>query len=1386
MKLLTTILVCLIGYQTIAQGTSCQTMGPICTDVGLNFTANSGVTPASTTNPGNNYDCLGSTPNPTWYYLEIGTSGSINMNLTAASDIDFIIYGPYASQAAAAADCNGMGVGPNNVVDCSYSSTNNETPSIPNAIAGQVYVMLITNYANVVQNTVLIQSSGTGSTDCSIVTPCSLNNFTANISACNPANNTYSVSGTIQYTNPPSSGQLIVQDCDGNQVVVANAPFAANGSQQGSYNYNLTGLPADGGPCNVHVFFSAEPDCDQTINYTAPACPCYFSFLSTNIGACDPADNTFDITGQLQFVSQPSTGTLTVSDCNGNSQTFNAPFTSPINYSLNNIQSTGQTNCTVTASFSANPACNITSNPFTYPTACVCDADAGTFSDGTIGSTNATGPYELCFGDMLDIDALGDYTPPQFFSGIAATYNPGMWLLIYDCPPTVTPSADINTDPCLLGIASTNDQAWTILNNAGGGDTYYYVPVTMYSMVDGVYAVSINGGNWCYDVGPTYPVTFLDEITANVTTNCQAGTATATITGGMPAVNGSNFSIVPGSLSPANASFNNTSTTNGGTIVISGLVNGDNFSYQVVDSKNCPVTITGSFTGVNAATFSYPQTAYCINAANASPTITGVTGGTFSSTAGLSINPVSGVINFGASTAGNYVVTYTSPGAPCNDSETFNITVNPLPVINVPNVAFCAGGSVPVNASGANTYSWSPATGLSATTGATVTANPAATSNYVVTGTNTTTGCVGTGNVTVTVNPLPAIGGTLNACVGATSQLNGTATAAAVTPWQSSNTGVATISNAGLVTAVSAGTTTITYTNTNGCNTTAVFTVNALPTVSVADVSLCPTSTINITASGASTYTWAPGTNLSATTGTTVTFTPGTTTNYTVTGTAANGCQNSDAFTVTVFASPVITASADDAICMGESTTISVIGGVSYTWNNGLGVGNSHLVSPNATTTYSVTGTDANGCFNSDNVTITVNPLPIINAGPDQAICIGEQVTLTASGAGVGGNYAWTNPIVNGVAFTPNATAMYTVTGTDVNGCQNTDDVIVVVNLLPIINAGNDLTGCEDDQFILTGSGAGVTGTYQWDNGVTNGVPFDGQIGTTTYTVIGTDVNGCVNTDDLTIFIEATPTVSFAFDQDQNCAPVIATFQNTSNPAGVNQIWYLDDGTVFNGAGPFTHEFTVPGTYGASLQIETAVNGCVGTLYLSDIIVVDPNPVAAFTADPSITTVLNTEINFENNSSGASNYEWDFGDGTGMSTATNPTHEYEPEPESYTVTLVAISSAGCTDTAIALIRINDELIYYIPNTFTPDLDQFNETFQPVFTSGFDPYDYTLYIFNRWGEIIFESHDTEVGWGGRYGVDGNECQEGTYSWKIEFKTTETDERKSVVGHVNLLR
>jgi gliding motility-associated-like protein len=166
-------------------------------------------------------------------------------------------------------------------------------------------------------------------------------------------------------------------------------------------------------------------------------------------------------------------------------------------------------------------------------------------------------------------------------------------------------------------------------------------------------------------------------------------------------------------------------------------------------------------------------------------------------------------------------------------------------------------------------------------------------------------------------------------------------------------------------------------------------------------------------------------------------------------------------------------------------------------------------------------------------------------------------------------------------------------------------------------------------------------------------------------------------------------------------------------------------------------------------------------------------------------TSLNSEVQFINTSSGAQYYIWDFGDQTLNSSDFSPSHQFELfEAETYNVTLTVINEFGCTDSIVKKVVVKEELIFYIPNTFTPDGNELNQTFTPVFTSGFDPFDYSLLIFNRWGELVFESHDAKLGWDGSY--KGQYSQEGSYIWKIEVKDFYSAKRYLETGHMNLLR
>jgi gliding motility-associated-like protein len=231
-------------------------------------------------------------------------------------------------------------------------------------------------------------------------------------------------------------------------------------------------------------------------------------------------------------------------------------------------------------------------------------------------------------------------------------------------------------------------------------------------------------------------------------------------------------------------------------------------------------------------------------------------------------------------------------------------------------------------------------------------------------------------------------------------------------------------------------------------------------------------------------------------------------------------------------------------------------------------------------------------------------------------------------------------------------------------------------------------------------------------------------------------------------------------------------------------VWNFNDGTdTVQNCGPVQHTFENAGVYTVSFSAENSI-GCFGNETKVAYITVIENPVASFTSTPNVVDILDTEVQFVNSSTNAVTYNWTFGDGN-TSTLQNPINVYpEIGERGYVVQLIAINSIGCADTANAVVFINDIVIFYIPNTFTPDGDEFNNTFRPVLNSGIDLFSYNLILYNRWGEIIFETSDPLVGWDGTY--HNKLVQEGTYTWALEFKESMSDKRHNYNGKVTMIR
>jgi hypothetical protein len=232
------------------------------------------------------------------------------------------------------------------------------------------------------------------------------------------------------------------------------------------------------------------------------------------------------------------------------------------------------------------------------------------------------------------------------------------------------------------------------------------------------------------------------------------------------------------------------------------------------------------------------------------------------------------------------------------------------------------------------------------------------------------------------------------------------------------------------------------------------------------------------------------------------------TTQYTVESTIP-GCPTMYDTLEVVVSIPVLTIDDDFAVCSGTSVILAGAGMESYTWSGG--VTDSVAFDAFQSTEYFVTALDSAGCTVLDSLSLTVNELPEVTAGADFSVCAGSAATLAGQGAI---NYNWDNGITDNVSFVPEIDTVYTVVGTDVNGCTDTAQINVGIYAIPVVSAGPDLDLCQGMEYSFFGAGAD---TYVWDNNVIDGEPFVAM--NATYTVTGTDEHGCVDSDEMTVTI---------------------------------------------------------------------------------------------------------------------------------------------------------------------------------------------------------------------------------------------------------------------------
>lgn len=560
-----------------------------------------------------------------------------------------------------------------------------------------------------------------------------------------------------------------------------------------------------------------------------------------------------------------------------------------------------------------------------------------------------------------------------------------------------------------------------------------------------------------------------------------------------------------------------------------------------------------------------------------------------------------------------------------------------------------------------------------------------------------------------------------------------------------------------------------------------------------------------------------------------------------------HGCDSVVTLNLTLGSSPAISAGQNVTVCSEETATIGSSNqvGMSYSWSPTSGLSASNIAIPtvqlsNINTgwpivqTYTLTVTDtsnAMACSATDQVDVMVLPAyqtlvtdTLCNGGPfiyngntytqsgvyidssstvtgcdsitiiqvaisqtpvfainDTLICLGTQVAILPVSNFSNITYAWlaqnaTLAVVSPqLVVSPTQTTAYVVTAIDTLLCNYTDNFTIIVAPLPALNLNaNSTILCAYDTLLLGVSGAA---NYLWSGpgsfmaGLSNQAIILPTTGV--YQVVGTSNEGCQDSVSLNIVVNPAPFLQIT--PDQGICPGFTAAIEVSG--ALNYTWNL------------------PLLSGSSIQltpIQTTICAVVGANIFgcidsaSTTVTVYPQPSANFSASPLILTNDDPTVSFVSNAQNAAFSTWDFGDGTTLQGSQNQFDYTYPfvEDQTYTVTLNVESAEGCTAESQVQVQIKGGIIYYIPNSFTPDGDALNNLFTPVFSSGFDPQSFHMTVLNRWGQIIFESYDPSGGWDGK--IDIYDAAEGTYVYSIDFKTLNTDEIINVSGHVNLLR